>query len=427
MSEAHAVARYTTADLGLDSPAWKELEGAVQREAQSTHLPLTDQVGAAPPNLTPEMLAWFNVHVFANRKAALDEAAAGFDALSNGNKAAGVFLERELDRIEDQRLTQKREALVTHKQKNAARFSELAQAREEENTARIRYQGLEQRHNRAPKLPPWWYYPALILMLPAEGGINYETFMAVKWMTPAFALGTVVVLGFVLALSAHLYGTLLRQARILFDRTQDDVDRLVGWRMLSIGTLSLSVVLAVVWYARAAYFADTIRIAGVLGGDAPSAMMTIGGSLLGNLAIWLGGVMLAFMLHDPDPHFPKSLLDWKEKSAAAKRLQEALEKPLQAAFDKIDAIAKRDREQAQNRHNAITHMQDYQKVRVLFNRICEQDAKTLGLLTRYRSQLVNASRGKAINFEKSRDVGVEDAERLTAEQYAAVTLRLKYL
>ncbi len=427
MSEAHAVARYTAADFGLDSPAWKDLENAVQREAQSAHLQLTGQIGGDPANLTPEMVAWFNVHVASSRKAALDETAAGFDALSNGKKAAGVFLERERDRIENQRLTEKREALTAHMQKNAAGYSKLKELREQEDTARIRYQSLEQRHNRAPKLPPWWYYPALVLMLPAEGGINYETFMAVKWMTPAFALGTVVVLGFVLALSAHLYGTLLRQARVLFDRSQDDVDRLVGWRMLSIGTLSLSVVLAVVWYARAAYFADTIRIAGVLGGEAPSAMMTIGGSLLGNLAIWLGGVMLAFMLHDPDPHFPKSLLDWKAKSADAKRLQESLEKPLQTAFDKVDAVAKRDREQAENRHNAMTHMQDYQNVRLLFNRICEQDAKVLGLISRYRSLLVNAVRGRAVNFVEGKDVGIEDAKRLSGEEYAAVTLKLKHL
>ena len=123
--------------------------------------------------------------------------------------------------------------------------------------------------------------------------------------------------------------TLLRQARVLFDPSQDDIDRLVGWRMLGIGTLALAVVLGTVWYARSAYFADELRVAGVFGRDAPTAFATIGGSLLGNVAVWLGGVILAFLVHDPDPHFPKSLKDWKGKSTRARQLQVSLERPFQ--------------------------------------------------------------------------------------------------
>src|SRR5690606_31497361 len=116
-------------------------------------------------------------------------------------------------------------------------------------------------------------------------------------------------------------------------------------------------------------FADIIRVAGVLGGEAPSAFMTIGGSILGNVAVWLGGVILAFMLHDPDPQFPKSLDDWNTKSKRAKQLQEAMEKPLQREFGRIDAIAKRDREQVENQDRALSHLPEYQEARKQFNRV----------------------------------------------------------
>lgn len=427
MLDDHAVSRYVSLDLGSDGLARKELEEAVQSEAKSSHIKLTDLVGDSPPNLTPEMLTWYDIHVRSIRKAALDAVDAQLSAMSKGRKAAGVLLERQLDKIEDTRIAQKRQTLASHQQKNAAGYVELNQAREAEENARIRYENLELRHNRAPRLPPWWYIPVLFLLLPAEGAINYETFMAVSWMTPALALGTVVVIGFLLTLSAHMYGTLLRQARVLFDPAEDDIDRLVGWRMLGIGTLSLAVVLGVVWYFRSAYFADMMRTIIVMGGEAPSAFLIIGGSLLGNVAVWLCGVILAFLLHDPDPHFPKSMQDWKKKGANANRLQKALAKPLQREFEKIEAVAKREKEQAENQGRAMSHLVEYQEARKLFSRIAEQDARGLALLSLYRGKLLNSMRDSDARFEKWKESGVEETEFLTGSQYAAEPLKLKYL
>ena len=206
MYDEDPVSKYASLDLSPNGHERKELDMAVEREAQNGHIKLTDHVGDTPPNLTPEMLIWFDMYIRSHRKAALDYVASQFDAMSNGNKATGVFLERRLDDINDKKIAQKRQTREAHEQKNAARFAELKQAQREAETAHIRYENLEIRHNRSPRLPPWWYVPALVLLLPAEGGINFETFMAVKWMTPAFALGTVIILGVVLALSAHLYG-----------------------------------------------------------------------------------------------------------------------------------------------------------------------------------------------------------------------------
>lgn len=410
-----------------------DLDEAITREvsiaevAETSLIKLTDHVGPAPANLTPEMLAWYNIHVRPSRKAALDAVGAEFDAMSKGKNAGGIFRERQHDAVDDECLRAKRTALAAHQQKYGAKLVELQQARREEDTARIRYENLEVRHNRAPKLPDWWYVPALALLLPAEGAINFESFMALKWMTPAIALGTVIVLGVVLALSAHLYGTLVRQARVLFDPAQDDIDRLVGWRMLGFGTLALAIVLSAVWYARAAYFADMLQTSDFLGGQAPSSVMIVGGSMLGNLAVWVGGVILAFLVHDPDPNFPKSLQDWRAKSRRAQQLQEGVDSALQRDFEQIDAIAKRKREEVDNHVRATSHMLDYQEARRSLSRVVEQDARVLALLNAYRGKLITAMRGLDVRFEKWRPVGIESTEFLTGSQYAAEPLVLKYL
>lgn len=425
--DVDAVSRYVSLDLGPDSLARKELEEAVHSEAKSEHLKLTDLMGESPRSLTPEMLTWYDIHVRAARKAAVDAVDAQLSAMSKGKKAGGVLLERQLDKIEDTRIAQKRQTFVSHKQKYVAGYNKLKQALEEEEKARLRYENLELRHNRAPRLPPWWYIPVLFLLLPAEGAINYETFMAVSWMTPALALGTVAVIGFLLTLSAHMYGTLLRQARVLFDPAENDIERLVGWRMLGIGTLSLAVVLGVVWYFRSAYFADLMRTMIIMGGEAPSSVLIIGGSLLGNVAVWLCGVILAFLLHDPDPHFPKSLQDWKKKSAIVMRLQTDLARPLQHEFEKIDAVARREKEQAKNQDRAMAHLQEYQEARKMFSRIKEQDARGIALLSLYRGKLLNAMRDRDARFEKWGESGVEEKEFLTGSQYAAEPIEFKFL
>lgn len=423
-----AIADYASINFGAGSEAWRDLQQAAQQEALNRHIKLSDHAGPDPANLTPEMLTWYRIWVQGPRKAALDAVQAQFSAMSGKHRISGVFVERQLGAIEDKRLEDKRNAYAAHMQKNAARAKDLEQARNAEEAAHVRYENLEARHNRAPKIVPWWYVPALCLLLPAEGGINFETFLAVEWMTPAYSLGTVVILGVLLALSSHLHGTLLRQARVVFDPSQEDIDRLVGWRMLGMGTLGLSVVLGVVAYARNAYLEEALRTAEILGGDAPNAFLMVGGSLLGNIAVWVGGVLLAFLVHDPDPNFPEALKDWKIKAHKALQLQEALERPLQREFERIDAIAKREREKVENHHNTLSHLEDYQQARRQFDVVAKQDAHVLALLTKYRGELVRAvDGGREIIFEKPRESFGEKAGSLVNSQYAAEPLRLKYL
>ena len=102
------------------------------------------------------------------------------------------------------------------------------------------------------------------------------------------------------------------------------------------------------------------------------------------------------------------------------------EKPLQREFEKIDAVARRDREQAENYDNAISHSVEYQETRKLFNRVTEQDARALALLKSYRGKLASTIGDEKKPVFEKQPVGWEESEFLTGSQYVAVDLKLKF-
>ncbi|MBF0423223.1 MAG: hypothetical protein HQL73_09555 [Magnetococcales bacterium] len=411
--------KYAAIDFSYGESEWKALESQLESESNHTHVNLSDHVGPIPANLTNGMQVWFASHVQPLRKAALDEVERQFSSNSRC-----IFLPRKLDKIEDERLSSRRKCFQEFKIENTSLYNNLQHAKSEQQIAHDRYLALVAKHNRAPKLLPWWYFLALFFILPTEVAINYETFMAVKWMTPILAGGTVVILGMVLAASAHLIGTLIRQYHILFDSSRDDTDRLVGWRMLAIGTFAFVIVLASVWYARSTYFSDQIKIIGILKGGSQSEFYLIGGSMLSNLAVWLAGVMIAFFQHDSDPDFPKSLEDLNKKTSLAQRLQESVDKQLQKRFRDIDSKANREKKEALNTDHSFPRETEYQNANLQFSRILKQDEHVLALLVDYRKKLLD--KNSEIKFEKCKPLG-DGMEVMSGTEYAAESLRLKYV
>lgn len=418
---------YLAQDYSVGSDAHRNLVAMLDDEAGSDVIKLTDLVGQDPAHLTPAMLQWFATFVAGTRQEALDRVESHAGTISKQAGAAGLVLERELDAIEDRRLVQKRKVKAAHYERHRAEAEKLAHLEADAQRARRQYDNLHAQHNRSPKQVPVFYLPVLVIILVAESMINFESFLAVKIMTPATALGSVVVLGIVLALAAHIHGKLLRQAAVLFDPSQNDRDRLVGLRMLTLGTTGLAVVLGAVAYARGIYLQDQIRFEELMGGKVPTWIETVGGSMLGNVAVWIGGVLISFLVHDPDPRFPEALEARDTLSAKALRLKVALQVPLQREFERIDATAKRDVETAHTRDASLTHLPEYQDLRREMARLVAQDQKVLGLLQAYRGGLVSRVRGRNVTFLRPSPLGTDEPEMLPPAEYAAVQLRLKFL
>ena len=100
MDSQSAVAAYVSRDYSLKGEAYEQLLAALEDEADETFFKLSDHVGKMPPNLTPAMQRWYGAFVAGPRQSALDAVEAQAGHISKSKGAAGIFLERQLDAIE---------------------------------------------------------------------------------------------------------------------------------------------------------------------------------------------------------------------------------------------------------------------------------------------------------------------------------------
>ncbi len=429
MNEAVVELTYAALDL---SPKG-ELSSAIldHLEDESTHrrLTLTDQTGQLPANITEGMAIWYQDFIAGSRRAALDTVDRVLASVNAVQDALGIFLERRLDQIADDRLARKRLVLSRHFEKNSAERSRINELRATYQRSKRAYDDLFARYGRAPKVIRWWYFAFLLLVGATDVAVNYDAILSTPaWDRPVLAAGTAIGIALVLAFSAHLHGTVLRQWATLFGAHQEDHDRWVAWKMLGLGTLGLSIALGAVWYFRAQFLQAVIVEQSVIGGEAPSWLGTVGGSLTTNIAVWIIGVILAFLLHDPDPHFPEALKTKENDERTLRRAEENFQKPVRREFERIDALSDRAIEQARTQDHSLSHLEEYKLGRELFDRVATQDARVIAVLESYRGRLLSKLRQqKGVVIERTPELPVQAEETLSVEQYGAVPLKIKYI
>lgn len=423
------VARYTSVDFSIEGPAAASLNRHLEKEVGAGHRVLTDHVGAKPADLTEAMGAWYDAHVASLRLAALDAVSAIAAAGDPRKTGTGKLLERTIDQAEDERLRKKRDVVKQARETNQAKYRDLEELEGAHESAKLRYMELEAEHGRGPKhINLFIYIPLLIVVGIAEALINYESFSSLRGWTPAIATGVTIVVAIALALSAHFWGGAIRHFSVLFDPARERRDQIAQWQMMVLGTLTLSLVLGLVWYARSSYFADILAEQVIFGNsDAPSAFQIIGGSMISNLIVWIVGVLLAYMVHDADPAFPAADNERKKAKRDLAALTERIDAPLRQSFQQIDAKAKNIIEGARKRHTTQANTDAGRQSKKLFDAIAAQDANVLAVLNNYRGQLVYQASGKKLIIERTKEVHETEADLLTPEQYAALTLRLKYV
>ena len=423
-----AVARYSEIDFSATGEAALRLLSLAKVEAASPTLRLTDHVGKLPPHLTGEMAAWFGEYVSSDRQAALDCVDVVLTRLDQSKHGKPVFLERERDQAREDLISKKRDTIARSQSKHRAEYEKLENLVRDEDQTRRRFETLRAQHDREPKLLNLLFYISVMLLIGvAEALINWETFNAIKFFTPAIATGTTLVVGSALAISSHLYGTMVRQMKALFDNSVDDMHRHSGWRILVLGTGALSVALGAVAYGRYYFFADVMAEAAVLGGEPPNALRIIGGSMLTNLLVWMVGVLIAYMVHDPDPRFPDSLKELRRAEAARESLAYNLEKPLRRDFEQLDAIHKKLQSEMTQRNASLSSTPVQKEIRELLTSIMKQDAKVIAILLRYRQALIALIPHDKPAFQVADELQSSKSVQLSPQSYAATELKMKYV
>ncbi|MBB4953895.1 uncharacterized membrane protein (DUF485 family) [Agrobacterium vitis] len=427
MSDNTQVETYRAIDLSPDGEVVGKLLAGLPEETSAEHIRLTDHVGELPAGLTPQMASWYRIYIAGPRGQALDGTAAILGVNDDQKRTRGVFLERTISQEQDRRIDLKRQAQKSSREKRKSDYDRLDEVKHEYAKAKVDYDELRSRHGREAKLTPIWYIPLLILIGIAEMLINFESFSSIKAFTPAIALGVTAVVGFGIAYASHMHGTVIRQLEARFGAHRRDGDRASAAWMLTMGFFILFVVLGLVWYARNSLLSEQLLENAVIGGEAPSALFMIGGSMLGNVLVWLIGIVIAFIAHDEDHNFPLSL---KHKMASEKKmyaLHDKINQPLKRDFERIDAQCDKEIGQARNKQNSMSSDKSFAEGRAQFAKVVEQDTKVVAALELYRMQLTNGLKGKRVKIELPPEIEDVEDKSLDAVQYAAHPISLKYL
>ena len=210
------------------------------------------------------------------------------------------------------------------------------------------------------------YWVCLCLVLLTECFINYHSFNAF-WGVPAVAFGTTIILGVLLALSAHGYGEMLKQWSFRFGPDRDPAMRATDWRMFGMSTTALVIVLAFTGWARWAAAIDTLgsqaqeSALGSLGVVQVDPLRDVLVSLIANLGAWMVGVILSYLAHDPDPDYMSATRQFR----AARRAWNKARASRQTRMQQIEAKARREFEEkrtsAETRQRAVTREMDMLK------------------------------------------------------------------
>ncbi|MCH8488989.1 MAG: GtrA family protein [Oceanicaulis sp.] len=387
-----SLSAYETMDFSENSDLRKQLLARVQDEAGSAEIRLSDPLSYDSPSyLTQEMLSWYRTSVNPVRQAALTDIAEEFQALGKSNQTDGIFIERERQRLSISLGRKKRDIYREQREQKKLALDKIQSLKKEEDRLTNEYNTIRAREgNREPKVTNTPLYVFLLLIVGVvEVLINFDSFNTLSWSTPFLALGLSVVVAIALALASHWHGTVLRQWNYYFGKRERDENRWAAWRMLALGSLALSVVLASVAYARVSFLADYILLNQQLGGtDRTSSFMMIAGTLLGNVLVWIVGIFIAWLMHDRNPEFPEKRKALNKVAAQISDLSNNLERERRRELQRAEAEFADELEKLENAERAQKAASSYGAARAAFQKFSVQDGRVLAALAAYRAALI---------------------------------------
>jgi hypothetical protein len=198
--------------------------------------------------------------------------------------------------------------------------------------------------------------------------------------------------------------------------------------MSGLAMLGVLASLSLVGYARDIFFLQSALGNAAFGDTASSTqrLWIIGGSLLGNLIVYLFGVILSYIMHDEVARFAelKRVLD-RDKAQRAS-LQTSIDGEL---ADKAKAaVARRNKaiEQLGHRDLAQRAAPNYASNRQMFELISAQDQRVVGALHAYRSRLCQNIKGSGEVFARHDPKDQDRVIHLDTSAYQLLPLALRY-
>ena len=429
---ALAVETYLALDFSPDGDAAQALMSGITAEVSGEEINLSDTVGAMPPNMTPAMENWYQIKVAPKRGEALSALTRYFSDLSAAGQASGFILQMREGTLDDQLLSDKRKVYRDHAERFHVESAKIRETRQALDMARRRYDTRKDELGRDAKIlnRPLYLGVLTFLIFGSEAALNLESFEALPWATPAIAWGATIVIGLAIGLAAHYHGTVYRQWSYYFDPSESDGKRGAALRMFIGGATALTLALGFVYYARSAYLTAYLSSAGSFGQGSSDGGLAwvVMGSLLGNMLVYLTGVLWAYLLHDSDPDFVDRRIAVNALEKRLAELETRLETFRARSLEQLNAMHRKKLDAARSAHGQIVTQPRFREAQDLFAKVQKQDEAVLGLLLSYRTKLLQGLlNARKVRFVACNDGPHQSYEHITATDYQRRTIKMKYL
>lgn len=417
-----SLSTYIQMDFSKKSDAAKDLLSRLEHEVMSSDIVLTPVYSSdeTPPFLTQEMGAWYAEYIQTSRVGAVDEVSNGFTS------RGGKLFEQERDRIEHEKfqaISGERDILRQNK--------DVDFLFERVNELRSRYDEMKLRLGReAKEWTPVLYWIVLLAFMLPELLINWDSFLKIPGFTPAYATGLIVVVAIAFAFSAHSLGRIVKQWKELFGGHVELTERRKTTRELVVGLLLFALGITAVAWGRWFFIQGALLEKVILhgGGLEFSDWLNFGGAMLGNFMVYLLGFLWSLVKHDSVPEFSETR---HELSQFQQRLIAAFDKHLtkrnQQHFQKA---ARRQQEAVRGEEAQRNKLDNYSRMREAFISLRDKDAQVIALLREYKTRLlsqIRASKNQCwFHIDDVRVAEMETTIRMSPDQYAAITIELRY-
>ncbi len=413
---------YVNLDLSKKSEAARDLLDRIGRETDQGTIVLTPVFSpdGTPSFLTQEMSAWYASVVQPYRSTAMQDV---YDEFKRRNCR---LFEHEADRIEQNKLKDiAGERAILRQNKDVEflrnRFTELND----------RYSALRLSYGReALAWRPFLYWTALCCFMLPEFLINWDSFLKIPGFTPAYATGLILVVAIAFGFSAHSLGRIIKQWKELFGGHVEFTERKKARRELIVGTLLFLISITAVGWGRWFFIQGAILEKTILrgGGLEFDDLVQFVGAMLGNILVYLLGLLWSFLKHDSIPEFSELRY---ELTKVQKKLIDAFNKYLTRRNQQHMQKADKDRGQLQRVEDAQKKQEGYAQARQYFARFKNKDAEVIALMKEYRNRLLAKVKSdpnpRFLQIDDVRATEMETLIRLSPDQYASIPLEVRYL
>jgi hypothetical protein len=224
---------------------------------------------------------------------------------------------------------------------------------------------------------------------------------------------------------------ILKQWGDRFGGSVSSTERWKSTREFSVAILLYSIGMAIVVWGRYLLVADIIRENALLNGQqfGLEQFWLYAGTVLGNVGVWLFGILWSFVKHDSVQGFSELRNEVEELTGRQSKL---IEKYLSRRNQQHILAAQKSLQQLSRQEDAQKkQLQGYGVARQLFEQIKSKDNEVIGLLMTYRNALLDkCSTNQKFDYFELEDITKADVVstvRLTSDQYGSKSLELKYL